>query len=92
MKTPNDVIKLKADWEHDPCWDIELTEGFEEYHDGLLAYRKEMEKVWAMQRLDKLQKRTKELNCSLELAEYIIRLEKRLDDMNEVLESIYFRS
>lgn len=31
--------ELKANWKQDPCWDIEDTEGFEEFHDELLSWR-----------------------------------------------------
>ncbi|MCX6217570.1 hypothetical protein [Spirosoma sp.] len=40
MKSPQDIEELKRDWRSDPCWDIEVTEGFEDHHDELLAYRK----------------------------------------------------
>lgn len=42
--TIEDVKKLKADWSRDPCWDIEDTEGFEEFHDELLEFRIAKEK------------------------------------------------
>lgn len=41
-----EVEKLKIDWESDPCWDIEETEGFEAYFDELMRYRIEKEKIW----------------------------------------------
>ncbi|SHH06236.1 hypothetical protein [Tepidibacter thalassicus] len=41
-----DVEKLKKGWLDDPCWDIEDTEGFEEYKDELLKFRLEQEKKW----------------------------------------------
>ena len=40
-KTREDVDRLKAGWEGDPCWDIYDTEGFEEYRDELKAYLQE---------------------------------------------------
>lgn len=39
MKTREEVESLKANWAADPCWDIEATEGFEEYRDELIAFR-----------------------------------------------------
>lgn len=42
-KTHEEIEQLKKSWKHDPIWDIEDTEGFEEYHDELLAWRKEYE-------------------------------------------------
>ena len=50
MKTQEEVEKLKWEWVNDPCWDIEETEGFEEYKEVLLEFRKlhetEREKKW----------------------------------------------
>jgi len=46
MKTREDIENLKMNWQKDPIWDIEDTEGFEEYKDELLAYKKECEKEW----------------------------------------------
>jgi hypothetical protein len=37
------VEKLKADWLRDPCWDIEVTAGFEAHRFELLAFRLERE-------------------------------------------------
>lgn len=45
-KTIEEIEKLKKNWASDPCWDIEDTEGFEDYYDELLAYRKEQEEKW----------------------------------------------
>lgn len=41
MKTREEVEKLKRDWVYDPCWDIETTDGFEEYKDELKAFSEE---------------------------------------------------
>ena len=38
-KTREEVEALKANWLQDPCWDIEKTEGFEEYASELLSFR-----------------------------------------------------
>ena len=43
MATQEEIEKLKKDWLEDPCWDIELTEGFEEHEADLLVFRKETE-------------------------------------------------
>lgn len=47
-KAPEDVSEmtiedLKQNWRNDPCWDIERTEGFEEYAGELLEYRLQYE-------------------------------------------------
>lgn len=43
-KTVEEVDALKLNWIKDPCWDIEETEGFEEYREELLAFRQKIEK------------------------------------------------
>lgn len=43
MKTIEEVEKLKEGWKKDPCWDIEDTEGFEEYRDELHSFRLQYE-------------------------------------------------
>ena len=38
-KTREEVEELKVAWMNDAIWDIEDTEGFEEYREELLAFR-----------------------------------------------------
>ncbi len=49
-KTPEEVKRLKESWRRDPCFDLEDYPGFEDYHDGLLAYRKQTEAEWEIQK------------------------------------------
>lgn len=42
-KTEQEIQALKDNWVKDPCWDIENTDGFEEYREELLAWRKDLE-------------------------------------------------
>ena len=42
----SDLKKLKESWLKDPIWDIEETEGFEDYYDELLSFRLSKEKEW----------------------------------------------
>jgi len=50
MKTREQVEALKKNWHKDPIWDIEATDGFEEYHDELKAYHLECEYRWELAR------------------------------------------
>lgn len=43
QKTSEEIQALKDGWTKDPCWDIEDTEGFEDHHDELLAWREDLE-------------------------------------------------
>jgi len=40
MKTRAEVDELKRQWKRDPIWDIEETEGFEEYREELIEFHK----------------------------------------------------
>jgi hypothetical protein len=55
MKTREEVEKLKEQWKADGCWNIENTEGFEEYHDELLAFRKNYENNQALKKEKRLE-------------------------------------
>lgn len=50
-KSPEDIQRLKESWLHDPCWDIEDTEGFEDHMEELLAFRKQKEAEWEDKRV-----------------------------------------
>ena len=46
MATREEIDRLKKDWEKDPCWDIDTTEGFEEHADELKAFQEEKYAAW----------------------------------------------
>lgn len=46
VKSADEIQKLKDGWRHDPCWDIEDTDGFEAHKEELLKYRLEQEVIW----------------------------------------------
>ena len=90
MKTQEEIQSLKQDWFNDPCWDIEETEGFEEYREELKEYRLRCEHKWEEGYNNRIEKRAKDLSCSTELVIYIERLEHRLNDMEQKLDTLYF--
>lgn len=45
-KTQDQINALKANWEKDPCWDIENSDGFEDHEEELLAFRLQKEAEW----------------------------------------------
>ena len=81
--TPEAIVELKAQWESDPCWDIEDTEGFEDHYDELITYRKQRELEWWQQDMQKIKDKAADLGCpeNLKLAEYVMSLEKRLEKL-----------
>ncbi len=46
MKTREEVEALKTQWLHDPCFDLEDAEGFEEYVVELAGFAVEHRKLW----------------------------------------------
>jgi hypothetical protein len=57
QKTTEEIERLKASWGKDPAWDIEDTEGFEEHHDELLAFRKKKDEEWEAEKIIRQDKR-----------------------------------
>ncbi len=63
------IEELKQQWLGDPSWDIEETEGFEEYRAELLLFRLEQEKAQKGDRIEKLVKLSLLMGCTVEEAE-----------------------
>lgn len=47
------LSSLKKDWLEDPCWDIEDTDGFEDFRDELRNFRLETQAKWDTERAEK---------------------------------------
>jgi len=47
MKSREEIEKLKANWKHDPIWDLEETEGFEDCREELLQFSQDCKAQWA---------------------------------------------
>ena len=77
-KTADELIDLIQQWEADGCWDLEDTEGFEEHRKELLGYRRFWESIWRDEHAETLRELSLKYDCSRRTAEYIYKLEKRL--------------
>jgi hypothetical protein len=79
-KTVDDLNALKRSWLADPCWPIEETEGFEEWHDTLLDFRLRTEAEWQSKHRQKMMMKALKLGVpgNVQLAEYVTSLENRL--------------
>ncbi len=44
MKSREEVELLKSNWSQDPCWDIEHSEGFEDYYNELVEFSEQHRK------------------------------------------------
>ena len=53
MKTREEIEELKRQWTRNPIWDIETSEGFEEYHKELEVYSLEWRIKWEHENLDR---------------------------------------
>lgn len=83
QRTRAEIDGLKANWKADPCWDIEDTETFEAHREELVAFHEQMRGQWAAEMRAKLEAKAVELGIpgNTTLAAYILRLEKRIADM-----------
>ena len=83
MKSREEIYNLKLNWCRDPCWDIADTEGFEEHKKELWEYQKMKEKEWEKIWENKIFLKAKQLGIPdhLELANYILTLEYRLEQL-----------
>ena len=57
MAKREEIEKLKESWLHDPCWDIEDSEGFEEHREELVAFHKEQDVKWEKKEKDRKTRR-----------------------------------
>ncbi len=80
MKTTEQIEKLKKDWCHDPCWDIEDTEGFEDHRDELLLYSEKCEKQWNDKETARIEKKAKEIGVNTKTMKTIEGLECQFEN------------
>lgn len=91
MKTLQEIEDLKTNWNYDPCWDIECTEGFEEHKDELLAYRLKREAYWESKRESRVAEEMQQMGLTdraiynlFKGMEYTITLlEKRIEQLEQ---------
>jgi len=95
MKTHTEIIELKRQWENDPCWDIETTEGFEDHKQELLEHRVMKEYEWKLKEEERLEPKARKMGCSIQMIKWMETIEKKIqkidDDLsmlNEYLEQI----
>jgi len=81
--TREDVETLKIQWLHDPIWDIEHTEGFEEFEDELKEYRERIEEKKEKQREKEMTLKAEKIGVpgNTKLAAYIEYMEWRIKQL-----------
>jgi hypothetical protein len=88
VKTQAEVIDLINQWDADPIWDLENSEGFEMHHDALLAVRLAKETEWKQKENDRLLARAGELGCSIALVKHLEQLEWKLEQLEKQIERV----
>lgn len=78
IKTDRELDALKRQWQEDPHWDIEETEGFEFHRESLKAFRLEVEQNRKDLLYRRMTDRAGTLNCSLALLHVIEGMERRI--------------
>jgi len=84
-KTPKELTDLIAQWKADPCWDIEDTEGFEQYKDSLKLLRIEYHEKCRKDEEMRLMRKAFELGCTVEVLKYIEDLERQIKKLSEAV-------
>lgn len=84
------VESLKENWLKDPCWNIENTEGFEEFYDELRLFRLKQEIRWKNEYRLKCIRKSVDLGFfpNEQIGEYIINLENRLKNLEEKVNNL----
>jgi hypothetical protein len=86
-KTRGEVQALKDNWESDPCCDVWETEGFEEYEAELRLFQEEREVEFRRLHQVELLAVAKALGVNVLLADYILKLEVRIDRLRSDLDN-----
>jgi hypothetical protein len=83
MKTRQEIENLKLQWTNDPIWDLETTEGFEEYSEELKIYAMIKNIEWKNNYRERLVEKARQIGVpgNIVLAEYIMKLEDRISKL-----------
>lgn len=90
MKTREEVESLKCQWLADPSWDLETSKGFEEYADELRHFRYGKEQEWHERHGHDLHAYLGKAGL-LKFAEYVMRLERRVAELEERFDNHVYR-
>ena len=89
-KTDHEIEILKRQWQADPCWDIEDTEGFEAHRQELAAWRAQFEAEQDRRFQLTLRLKAVEYNIpgNTKLASHILHLEQRVRDFERRISAL----
>ena len=83
-RTPADIADLKRQWQCDPCWDIEDTEGFEYHYMELRRWREELEEQRRVLEVLRVTNRGAHLGFTYDQMRFIESLERRINHLERV--------
>ena len=81
IKTQDEIWDLMYQWRRDPCYDVYEAADFQDYRSLLSILQHEQMTEWQQRNERMYRAKAVELNCSVALAEYIMRLESRIVDL-----------
>lgn len=99
--TAEEIEHLKAQWLTDPHWDLEETEGYDAYREGLLAFRLQVEADRRAEAEAEVQAKLQDMGLRdnrrlgewlLDVVARIDRLEQRIDEVDERAERMVDRA
>lgn len=85
MATQEQIENLKAQWKADPCWDIELTEGFEEHSEELKAFHDQERAEWDAKEAKRKAEKCAKYGITEKMLDYIEHLEFKIKRLEERL-------
>lgn len=88
QRTPDEIESLKANWQADPCWDIEDTDGFEAHRFELLAFSNAHKQACNDTELDRQLARANDMKIDIHVLKVIERLEARIKELETVIEGL----
>lgn len=88
VRSRQEIEYLKGQWEADPCWDLEETEGFELHREELAEFARQKGEERRAREQDRLEARAIELGIpgNAALVTHLERLESQIDRLEERLD------
>ncbi len=83
-RTAAEIADLKHQWQTDPHWDIEETEGFEAHYQELRQWREWVEEEHRVLEVNRVTNRGAALGFTYEQMRFIESLERRIRDLERV--------
>lgn len=87
-RTEAEIAELKRQWQNDPCWDIEDTEGFEYHYMELRRWREALEDERLVREINRVTARAAHLGFTYDQMRFIETLERRIATLEKQTETL----